>query len=154
MYIAKDAQEAAETAPEPPLRPVPTASEFNGGSSTPQKRKGNQKHLKSTEIAELPFEEFVSPMPKPAYLPEGFCDQCFVPLPDDPDPEGLFIYLHALRYTTPKLGAWSTPLPKWAEVGWEGDWRGWSDQPVPEPFEDETGGEVKEGDVTKEGESR
>jgi hypothetical protein len=81
-------------------------------------------------------EGYISPLRRPDYLPEGFCGECFAPVPDDPDPETLFIFLHALRYTTPTLGAWSTPLPRWAEEGWGGDWRGWSDQPVPEPFPD------------------
>ena len=75
------------------------------------------------------------PLARPDVLPPGFCDQCFVPLPDDPDPENLFIYLHALRYTTPNLGEWSTPLPRWAEEAWNGDWRGWSDHIPPVPLE-------------------
>lgn len=74
-----------------------------------------------------------SPLRRPDYLPPGFCEQCFVPLPDDPDPEGLFIYLHALRYTTENLGRWETPLPRWAGSEWDGDWRGWSDEKAPEP---------------------
>ncbi|OCF62327.1 DRAP deaminase [Kwoniella mangroviensis CBS 10435] len=71
-----------------------------------------------------------SPLKAPAYLPPGFCGECFVPLPDDPDPETLFIYLHALRYTTPDLGTWETPLPRWAGENWDGDWRGWCDGAV------------------------
>ncbi|WWD18341.1 hypothetical protein CI109_102791 [Kwoniella shandongensis] len=68
-----------------------------------------------------------SPLIPPAYLPPGFCQECFVPVPDDPDPESLFIYLHALRYTTEALGTWETPLPRWAGGKWDGDWRGWVD---------------------------
>lgn len=71
--------------------------------------------------------DFISPLRKPASLPPGFCPDCYVPLPDDPDPETLFIYLHALSYTTERLGKWSTPLPRWAGEGWDGDWRGWVD---------------------------
>ncbi|WRT67633.1 uncharacterized protein IL334_004605 [Kwoniella shivajii] len=74
----------------------------------------------------LPDPHAPSPLKAPAYLPPGFCPECFVPLPDDPDPETLFIYLHALRYTTPSLGTWETPLPRWAGDDWDGDWRGWS----------------------------
>ena len=77
-----------------------------------------------------------SPLQKPAYIPEGFCQECFIPLVDDPDPETLFIYLHALRYTTDGLGRWETPLPRWAGKGWKGDWRGWSEEDAPGPFED------------------
>ncbi|WVQ73163.1 hypothetical protein IAR50_002727 [Cryptococcus sp. DSM 104548] len=71
-----------------------------------------------------------SPLKPPLYLPPGFCPQCFVPVPDDPDPETLFIYLHALRYTTHKLGAFETPMPRWASAEWDGDWRGWEDGAV------------------------
>ena len=72
-------------------------------------------------------DEHASPFPRPDHIPEGFCETCFVPLHDDPDPEKLFIYLHALRYTTEALGVWETPLPRWAGEDWDGDWRGWVD---------------------------
>ena len=95
-------------------------------------------------------DTFESKLRRPDHLPEGFCEDCFVPVADDPDPETLFIFLHAMRYTTPNLGAWATPLPKWAEVGWGGDWRGWSDQPVPEPFDDEEVGQEVNGEASGE----
>jgi hypothetical protein len=83
----------------------------------------------------------VSPLRRPAYIPEGFCEQCFVPLADDPDPETLFIYLHAWKYETVGLGKWETPLPRWASENWDGDWRGWVDgaeaKSVLEPLEQE-----------------
>lgn len=75
------------------------------------------------------IEGIESPLTPPAFLPPGFCTQCYVPVPDDPDPETLFIYLHALRYTTERLGTWETPLPRWAGENWDGDWRGWDGQP-------------------------
>ncbi|KAI9631882.1 pseudouridine synthase [Dioszegia hungarica] len=68
-----------------------------------------------------------SPLQRPDFLPPGFCDQCYVPLPDDPTPETLFIYLHALSYTTERLGKWATPMPRWTMEVWDGDWRGWAD---------------------------
>jgi hypothetical protein len=71
-----------------------------------------------------------SPLRAPVHLPEGFCKQCFVPLPDDPDAETLFIFLHALKYSTKNLGTWETPLPRWAGDNWDGDWRGWADGEV------------------------
>lgn len=129
------------------VRPVPTASEFArsstpSGSSTPvpppaKLPRGVSPRSLISQEADQALDDYSSPLPKPDFLPEGFCDQCYVPVPDDPDPEGLFIYLHALRYTTPKLGEWSTPLPRWAESRWGGDWRGWSDEAPPEPFPDE-----------------
>ncbi len=91
------------------------------------------KTVQSREKAILPEplpEETVSPLEKPDHLPEGFCPECFVPVPDDPDPEKLFIFLHALRYTTEALGTWETPLPRWASADWDGDWRGTVDEKV------------------------
>lgn len=72
-------------------------------------------------------DDHASPLRRPGFVPEGFCETCFVPVANDPDPETLFIYLHALRYTTEALGIWETPLPKWAGERWDGDWRGWTD---------------------------
>lgn len=81
---------------------------------------------KAQKVADRPEAPKPRTMPRPAHIPEGFCEECFVPVPDDPDPSTLFIYLHALRYTTERLGTWSTPLPRWAGENWDGDWRGWA----------------------------
>lgn len=43
-------------------------------------------------------------------VPEGFCEECHIPLAPDPKPDTLFIYLHAWRYTTERLGCWETPM--------------------------------------------
>ncbi|WVQ80560.1 hypothetical protein IAT38_002665 [Cryptococcus sp. DSM 104549] len=86
--------------------------------------KGQQKALVLPDP--LP-DDTVSPLTPPIYLPPGFCKDCYAPVPDDPDPETLFIYLHALRYTTEELGVWETPWPRWAGKDWDGDWRGWED---------------------------
>ena len=47
-----------------------------------------------------------------------YCPECFVPLHPDPKPESLYIFLHALRYTT-SLGTFETEMPEWAAEGWE-----------------------------------
>ncbi|KAI0645117.1 pseudouridine synthase [Trametes meyenii] len=47
-----------------------------------------------------------------------YCPECFVPLHPDPKPESLYIFLHALRYTT-SLGCFETEMPEWAAEGWE-----------------------------------
>ncbi|KAL7277696.1 hypothetical protein ACG7TL_008629 [Trametes sanguinea] len=47
-----------------------------------------------------------------------YCPECFVPLHPDPKPESLYIFLHALRYTT-SLGTFETDMPEWASEGWE-----------------------------------
>ena len=57
--------------------------------------------------------------------PAGFCPVCYIPLAPDPDPDRLFIYLHAVRYAMP-YGEYETGLPVWAREDWDGDdgWEG------------------------------
>lgn len=47
-----------------------------------------------------------------------YCSECYLPLHPDPPPEKLYIFLHALRYTT-SLGVFKTDMPEWAAEGWE-----------------------------------
>jgi len=49
-----------------------------------------------------------------------YCPECYIPLHPDPKPERLYIFLHALRYTT-SLGCFETEMPEWAAEGWEWD---------------------------------
>ncbi|KDR75600.1 hypothetical protein GALMADRAFT_121723 [Galerina marginata CBS 339.88] len=49
-----------------------------------------------------------------------YCPECYLPLHPDPNPEKLYIFLHALKYTI-SLGEFSTPMPDWAAEGWEWD---------------------------------
>ncbi|EED82877.1 predicted protein, partial [Postia placenta Mad-698-R] len=52
--------------------------------------------------------------------PDGgalYCSECYLPLHPDPKPERLYIFLHALRYTT-SLGSFETEIPEWAAKGW------------------------------------
>lgn len=46
-----------------------------------------------------------------------YCSECYLPLHPDPKPERLYIFLHALRYTT-SLGSFETGIPEWAAEGW------------------------------------
>ncbi|GAA6022156.1 hypothetical protein JCM11491_005108 [Sporobolomyces phaffii] len=48
----------------------------------------------------------------------GFCRKCFTPLIPDPRPEQLFIWLHAMRYTTTDWD-WKSALPYWAEPSYK-----------------------------------
>ena len=50
-----------------------------------------------------------------------YCPECYLPLHPDPKLEKLYIFLHALRYTT-SLGSFETEMPDWAAEGWE--WNG------------------------------
>ncbi|KAL7423228.1 hypothetical protein Q5752_002528 [Cryptotrichosporon argae] len=120
----------------------------NGGNAEDAARAG-AKSAKAAEHPRLPPSRTKAALPGPVdgpsalrapeHLPDGFCTECFVPVADDPDPETLFIYLHALRYTTEQLGRWETPLPRWAGDGWDGDWRGWIDGAVLPEVDLETG---------------
>lgn len=51
-----------------------------------------------------------------------YCRDCYLPLHPDPSPGKLFIFLHALRYTT-SLGSFETEMPWWAQTTWHGE--GW-----------------------------
>ena len=50
-----------------------------------------------------------------------YCPECYLPLHPDPRPERLYIFLHALRYTT-SLGSFETAMPAWAERGFKWEW--------------------------------
>ncbi|KAG6332971.1 hypothetical protein ID866_6114 [Astraeus odoratus] len=68
-------------------------------------------------IARLPAME----APLPAVDPDTgtlYCPECYLPLHPDPKPEKLYIFLHALKYTT-SLGSFETEMPEWASEGWE-----------------------------------
>ncbi|TFK44971.1 tRNA-pseudouridine synthase [Crucibulum laeve] len=49
-----------------------------------------------------------------------YCPECYLPLHPDPKPEKLYIFLHALKYTT-SLGAFQTDMPEWTEEGYTWD---------------------------------
>jgi len=49
-----------------------------------------------------------------------YCPECYLPLHPDPKPERLYIFLHALRYTT-SMGCFETDMPDWAAEDWEWD---------------------------------
>ena len=46
-----------------------------------------------------------------------YCPECYLPLHPDPEPEKLYIFLHALRYEL-SLGCFETEMPPWAKEGW------------------------------------
>ena len=50
----------------------------------------------------------------------SYCHECYLPLHPDPKPENLYIFLHALRYTT-SLGTFETDIAEWAKEGWVWD---------------------------------
>ena len=148
VFTVKAAQDQLEAESSATSTPATTSVQASGSTTPagetakPRPHPKVGKYSRKDDMAGPLPETFQSALKKPAHLPEGFCEDCFVPLADDPDPEKLFIFLHALRYTTPRLGAWATPLPRWAGSQWGGDWRGWSEEEVPAPFPDQADDEV------------
>ncbi|KAH7912731.1 pseudouridine synthase [Hygrophoropsis aurantiaca] len=86
--------------------------------------------LAPDSITQLTTEEMIAKLPNmqipiSAQEPDApsttlYCPECYLPLHPDPKPERLYIFLHALRYTT-SLGAFETEMPEWAAEGWEWD---------------------------------
>ena len=82
----------------------------------------------SSEDAEAKVAEYEDLLAKDASPEErvqegknmSYCPECYMPLHPDPKPEKLYIFLHALRYTT-SLGCFETDMPVWAQKGWEWD---------------------------------
>lgn len=138
MFATKEAQDSLETpsstasasksTPTPPTKPPANADVPHSRAVQAERKKEGRHYLPEP----LP-DSTVSPLRAPVHIPEGFCHQCFVPLAEDPDPETLFIYLHAWKYETNGLGAWETPLPRWASEDWDGDWRGWANGEIVKP---------------------
>lgn len=50
-----------------------------------------------------------------------YCRACGVPLLPDPRPEQLFIWLHAMKYSSPEWDFSSKYLPNWASDNWDGE---------------------------------
>ncbi|RPD57956.1 pseudouridine synthase [Lentinus tigrinus ALCF2SS1-7] len=88
--------------------------------------------VETSASASVPASEVPTPDPTPPPVVESsatvdpvadadgmlYCPECFVPLHPDPKPESLYIFLHALKYTT-SLGTFETQMPEWAAEGWE-----------------------------------
>ncbi|KAF9450108.1 pseudouridine synthase [Macrolepiota fuliginosa MF-IS2] len=65
----------------------------------------------------------MEPLPDPNTVVQSdnlYCPECYLPLHPDPKPEKLYIFLHALKYTT-SLGSYETDMPEWAVEGYEWD---------------------------------
>lgn len=86
--------------------------------------------MRNTSVVEGTAPEEQSPVctPKQQQADKGdtdsklYCPECYLPLHPDPSPGKLFIFLHALRYTT-SLGRFETEMPWWAQETWHGE--GW-----------------------------
>lgn len=71
-------------------------------------RRERGERLLAKNLAEEEIEEEVE---------EGVCAECFLPLLVEEPRKQLFIYLHALRYTTTEWD-WSSEMPDWAIEGY------------------------------------
>ncbi|KAI0629467.1 pseudouridine synthase [Trametes polyzona] len=106
----EDVAKFADTTPPVSEVPTPSTAELPSPSSAPT----------SSSAPDFAVSEPVITDAAPADASEGmqYCPECFVPLHPDPKPESLYIFLHALRYTT-SLGCFETEMPEWAAEGWE-----------------------------------
>ena len=99
--------------------------QFKGADSNENDSTARMAELIATGL--LPSPSYQEPNPDPstwtAKTESGtlYCTECYLPLHPDPEPERLYIFLHALRYTT-SLGSFETEMPMWAEEGWK--WQG------------------------------
>lgn len=96
---------------------MPTAaapgSESTSASSPPQ--------LTEEEVREkLSSMEPLADTTEVVHSDNLYCPECYLPLHPDPKPERLYIFLHALKYTT-SLGSFETEMPDWAAEGWTWD---------------------------------
>ncbi|KAJ6534038.1 pseudouridine synthase [Mycena vulgaris] len=111
LVSISDPTSAPASAPEGPTPPAPEDS-----SAPPQ-----PPQLTVAEAVEIASEmEALTESTTAALAEATFCPECYLPLRPDPKPEKLYIFLHALRYTT-SLGKFETPMPEWAQEGWEWD---------------------------------
>ncbi|TFK50721.1 pseudouridine synthase [Heliocybe sulcata] len=96
--------------------------------SRPEGEEGESEQLTTTEalsrltVIDPDAEALKLPREEQEKVSEDvrYCPECYLPLHPDPKPEKLYIFLHALRYTT-SLGVYETEMPEWAAVGWEWD---------------------------------
>ncbi|KAF9021528.1 pseudouridine synthase, partial [Hymenopellis radicata] len=103
---------------EPVAQPPETPAESEASTCVPLVEEAAQ--LSITEAVDR-AREIAPQVPVP--LVEGgqhYCPECYLPLHPDPKPEKLYIFLHALKYTT-SLGAYETEMPEWSEPGWDWD---------------------------------
>lgn len=63
-----------------------------------------------------PEEEMAAIATFPGTQRPRHCSVCYAPLHRDPPPEEMYIFLHALRYTT-SLGTFESDMPAWAAKG-------------------------------------
>ncbi|KAL4079052.1 pseudouridine synthase [Scleroderma citrinum] len=115
----------------PPLPPQ-NNRRWGGEKHIPSIPPGTDNTTSSTDVEcadivpQLSFDEALARLPAmeaqaPAVDPNTgtlYCPDCYLPLHPDPIPEKLYIFLHALKYTT-SLGSFETEMPEWASEGWE-----------------------------------
>lgn len=98
-------------------------------SNTEQTSPQNMEVSPPPELPQISLETVIeqAAMKEPAFdTTEGnkdehlYCPDCYLPLHPDPKPEKLYIFLHALKYTT-SLGEFSTEMPVWSAEGWTWD---------------------------------
>jgi len=104
--------------------PAWTETEGPGAGSTPgtEQSSPRQEAVPLTEEEALTILDPTTPSAENPLLrvapPPDAPTESYLPLHPDPLPERLYIFLHALRYTT-SLGVFETDMPEWAAEGWK-----------------------------------
>ncbi|KAJ3575285.1 hypothetical protein NP233_g1213 [Leucocoprinus birnbaumii] len=116
--------ESRGATPDASLAPSSIATPSSSGALSPIPALGSveQPPQLTTEEALEKISQ-MEPLPDPNTVVESehlYCPECYLPLHPDPKPEKLYIFLHALKYTT-SLGAYETEMPEWAAEGFEWD---------------------------------
>jgi hypothetical protein len=101
----------------PLVPPLPLGSWSNKPSVNAAAIAARKAAMENTETEETPA---VSDAKTEDIDGELYCKECYVPLHPDPPPGKLFIFLHALRYST-SHGSFETEMPWWASEGWSGE---------------------------------
>ncbi|KAB5593459.1 Chitin synthase export chaperone [Ceratobasidium theobromae] len=84
----------------------------NAGASKPER----VKEMTSFTEEQLQSEDKLPDEVSVAEDGSLYCTECYLPLRPDPKPESLYIFLHALRYTTSQW-SFETEMPFWAHEG-------------------------------------
>jgi len=99
----------------------PSTSSPEGDEDTPGSP--NDQKTRQLSISEALGKVALEPEAGKGLVEESgnlYCQGCYLPLHPDPKPEKLYIFLHALKYTT-SLGEFETDMPEWAAKGWKWD---------------------------------
>ncbi|THU96659.1 hypothetical protein K435DRAFT_664014 [Dendrothele bispora CBS 962.96] len=100
---------------------VPAASDPSAGANSNTVEAEKKPIQISTAEAIKIARSIISETDGVKYREDGkkqlYCPECYLPLHPDSKSKQLYIFLHALRYTT-SLGCFEMEMPEWSAEGW------------------------------------